>query len=84
MEHRRKAKSQGCHGAGTFRATATRGWRKEAFLGPLPSLPSLCDVFLVEWDSEDGEEDIVVMGWSEAVVGVFGRAGDDGTEEARL
>ncbi|VTO84292.1 unnamed protein product [Fusarium graminearum] len=33
MENSRRAKSQGCHGVGTLRTTATRGWRRDGCTG---------------------------------------------------
>ena len=74
MEHRRRAKSQGCHGRGTLRTTATRGWRREARWATSVAFGGLA----ADAGAAEEEEDDSFTG------GRVGDVGDDGTEEARL
>ena len=41
IDERRRAKSHGCHGLGTFRTTARRGWRSVGFGVAAPPLLGL-------------------------------------------
>lgn len=60
MDSRRRAKSQGCHGAATLSTTATRGWRRDGRTGGCRER------------EEDEEEEVEESGSLEDVVGAEG------------
>lgn len=89
MEHKRRAKSQGCQGEGTLRTTATRGCRREALLATSVAVGArLRIVEAVEVVVAPVVVAVVVADRVGVLTGVDSfagrRVGDDGTEEARL